>query len=311
MSSVSTAIIPVAGVGSRIYPASKAVPKALLPVMDRDGLLKPLLHVLVAEALSAGTELVVVVTAPEQKPAIARYFHEPTPPRLRRNPELDAAAAEIEAMQPHLLFVVQESPEGFGHAVLSAREYIRRGPVLVLVGDHVFRVPQGQPTCATQITRLYEKHQSAIVGVERVDLTWADRLAFVQGDPLDDTHTAYRVRWLKEKPGAKLASEQFRMPSLPSGTWLGTFGMDVLTPPIFDILDYNVRNNLRTHGEIQLRDAMETLVLLEGMVAGVIEGERLDVGESRAWLTSLVRQSLDGPHRDALLAEFHRRTRPD
>jgi len=295
---VSTAIIPVAGQGSRLYPAGKVVPKALLPIVDRDGLVKPLIHRLVAEALSSGVELVVVVTQPEHKTLISRYFTEPAPPPIQGREEIARLVSEIEMMRPHLLFITQESPEGFGHAVLCASDYVRREPVLVMVGDHVFSTGPEHPSCASQVVRFYEKYQRSVIGVEIVDESWVDAVALVKGDPLDSAGTAYRVDLMQEKPGLAVARRLFQMPTLPKDRWLGSFGLDALTPPIFDILEYNMRNDLRTGGELQLRDAMETLVLLEGMVAGVIEGERWDVGNPASWVETSVRLALDSPYRE-------------
>lgn len=295
---VSTAIIPVAGHGSRLYPAGKVIPKALLPIVDRDGFVKPLIHRLVAEALSSGVELVVVVTQPEHKSVISRYFTEPAPPPIQSREEIARLVSEIEAMRPHLLFASQDSPEGFGHAVLCAGDYVRREPALVMVGDHVFSTPPELPSCATQVVRFFEKYQRAVIGVELVDESWVDAVALVKGEPLDTAGTAYRVDTLHEKPGLDLARRSFQLPTLPRDRWLGSFGLDALTPPVFDILEYNMRNDLRSRGEIQLRDAMETLALLEGMVAGVVEGERWDVGNAAAWVETTVRLALSSPHRD-------------
>lgn len=301
---VSTAIIPVAGQGSRLYPAGKVLPKALLPIVDRDGFIKPLIHRLVAEALSAGVELVVVVAQPEHKTLISRYFTDPVPLSVQGRDEIALLLSEVESMRPHLLFVSQDSPEGFGHAVLCASDYVRREPVLIMVGDHVFSTAPEQPSCATQVVRFYEKYQRSIIGVEIVDASWVDAVALVKGDPLDPAGTAYRVDILQEKPGLEVARRVFQMPMLPKDRWLGSFGMDVLTPPIFDILEYNVRNDLRTRGEIQLRDAMETLVLLEGMVAGIIEGERWDVGNPASWAETMVRLALESPYRERVRRLF-------
>ena len=300
MSNVRTAIIPIAGLGSRLYPATKAIPKAFFPVVDEDGFMKPLLHLLVAEALSAGVERVVIVAHPDHRARIAQYFNEPVPSPLRGKPELASVLAEIETMRSRTVITAQESPEGFGHAVLCARDYVRTGPVLVIVGDHIFRVAEGRPSCAAQAVEFFDTYQRSIVGVERVDASWVDALAIIQGDPLDDEGRAFRVEYLKEKPGIEEAQRRFRVPSLPPDTWLGTIGIDVLTPPIFEILDYNYRNDIRSRGEIQLRDAMETLVLLEGMVAGVLEGERLDVGTAEMWLATTTRLALDSPHGESV-----------
>ncbi|MBM3215618.1 hypothetical protein FJZ36_11970 [Candidatus Poribacteria bacterium] len=302
MPAVNTAVIPVAGYGTRLYPATKAVPKALMPVIDRDGLLKPVLQLLIGEALSAGVELVVIVTQPEQKAAIARYFTEPPPGPIRDRDDIQRLVAEAEQMRPHLLFVAQESAEGFGHAVFCARDFVRRGPVLVMVGDHIFRVPPGTPTCAAQAVGFFEKYGRSVVGVERVGPEWVDALALISGEPIGDNQLAYRVDTLKEKPGIEQARAKFRLPTLPPNTWLGTFGIDVLTPHIFDILDYNFRNDIRSRGEVQLRDAMETLVLLEGMVAGIIEGERLDMGTPEAWAQTCVKLFRDSLIGDRALA---------
>ena len=264
------AVIPAAGYGTRFLPATKAVPKEMLPVGN-----KPAIQLIVEEAVAAGAERVVIVTSPD-KPVLRRHFepdavwHE----RLKNKPEADAEMFRIEELAKRINFVDQLQQRGLGHAVLQAEPALRgdKTPFLVLLGDALV---DGSEPCACELARTADEvaPDASWVGLERVPTERVSRYGVIKGDQVGANGLVYRVSGLVEKPAPEEA---------PSD--LAIAGRYLLQPVIFDYLSTQIPGK---GGEIQLTDAIMRSLEITGVFGFRYSGKRHDIGNPQGYLTAL------------------------
>jgi UTP--glucose-1-phosphate uridylyltransferase len=282
MSNVRKAVIPVAGHGTRLYPATKAVKKELFPVVTPSGLAKPLIQVIVEEAVESGIEEVCLIVQPGDDQVFREYFEGDLPSDLKaRLHKMDWALEEsrrIADLGRRISYVEQPTPEGYGHAVYCSHEWVGQEPFLILLGDHIYVSTSGQ-RCARQLIDAfgrYGRSMSAVARTHESDLRYFGTIA---GERIENDPRVVRVTHIKEKPEAGYARQHLRVPGLPLGEYLCWFGQHLFTPGIFDALKYHLDNDLRENGEIQLTSAQELLRQQEGVYyAYETEGRRYDTG---------------------------------
>lgn len=278
MTMIRKTVIPAAGFGTRMLPAAKAVPKELLPVLDR-----PTLQYVVEEAAAAGISDALLITSRDKR-ALEDHFD--------RNAELEARLAaggksELLASVQRLMEKVkvhavrQAEQRGLGHAVLMAREHVGDEPFLCQLGDTIFSAPAGMPLPAQQLIEAFAKYHTPIVALERVPPEKVNRYGIVGGEEI--APGVLRLSTLVEKPPPEQAPSQYAI-----------CARYVLTPEIFDCLDITPAGK---GGEIQLTDALR-LLLQKGPVHGVLlHAKRHDIGNPLDWL----RTNLILARRDATL----------
>ncbi|WP_276353958.1 UTP--glucose-1-phosphate uridylyltransferase GalU [Cohnella caldifontis] len=290
MKKVRKAIIPAAGLGTRFLPATKAMPKEMLPIVD-----KPTIQYIVEEAIDSGIEDIIIVTG-KGKRAIEDHFdisHE-----LERNllmKEKYALLSEVrKPSQVDIHYIRQKEPKGLGHAVWCARNFIGDEPFAVLLGDDVVR---SEVPCLRQLTAQYEALGRSVIGVQKVPLRETARYGIV--DPISANGRLYEVNRFVEKPPLGHA---------PSD--LAIMGRYVLNPAIFGFL---ADQEAGAGGEIQLTDAIQRLNEREGVYAYHFEGTRFDVGEKLGYILTTIdfalhNEELKGPLLEALrqMMEPHR-----
>jgi len=299
---VHKAVITAAGRGTRQYPATNVVQKELLPIVDLDGLTRPALQIIVAEALASGVEEIGIVVGPASAEAIRQHF-QPISPSER---ELYAGkswalceADRLAEMAAAITFISQPSQEGFGHAVYCAREFVGDQPFLLMLGDHLYLSDTDKP-CARQLLDVFERHGCSVSAVAVTPEHLLHLFGTARGRPLEPG--VYEVEKFVEKPSAAQAEAELETPGLPVGHYLCFFGMHVFTPGIFEALDHLVRHDVREHGEIQLTTAQELLRRKERCLACTVEGSRHDIGTPEGYLSTLVAFGLRGPYRAAIEA---------
>jgi UTP--glucose-1-phosphate uridylyltransferase len=272
---VRKAVIPAAGLGTRVLPATKVVPKEMLPLAD-----KPAIQYLVEEAVASGARQITVVTS-RTKRAIEDHFDE-TPELLAklRSKGAHDKAAELERVEAmaEMTFVRQPGAQGLGHAILMARPVIGEEPFGVLLGDDL--VDNGDDPCLAQLIRAHERYGGCVLAVMRVPREQVGRYGVVAiGERLGER--AYRVTDLVEKPAPEEA---------PSN--LIIIGRYVLTPGIFRTLE---RTQPGAGGEIQLTDAIRDLLRTEHVLAYEFAGVRYDTGDPVGLLTTSLAFALKRP----------------
>lgn len=265
MLKVKKAIIPAAGLGTRFLPATKAMPKEMLPIVD-----KPTIQFIVEEAIESGIEDIIIVTG-KGKRAIEDYFDKnlELEDNLIKRGKFDLLEKVNASSKVDIHYIRQKEPKGLGHAVWCARKFIGNEPFAVLLGDDIV---QAKTPGLKQLINQFEKTQSSIVGVQQVPESETHRYGIV--DPLTNDGKLYKVKDFLEKPDLGTA---------PSN--LAIVGRYVLTPEIFTFLD---RQKVGAGGEIQLTDAIQDLNNVQNVYAYEFEGKRYDVGEKLGFVKTII-----------------------
>lgn len=263
---IKKAVIPAAGLGTRFLPATKAIPKEMLPIVD-----KPTIQYIVEEVIASGIEDVLIITG-RNKGSIEEHFDRAV--ELEDNLEKTNKEELLEEVRKiskmiNVHTVRQKDPLGLGHAVYCAKSFVGNEPFAVLLGDDV--VDSKKP-CLKQMIEVFEEYQSTILGVQPVKWENVNKYGIVSGDKLSDT--IYSVKDLVEKPSREVAP-----------TNIAILGRYILTPKIFEILE---NTNKGVGGEIQLTDGLKKLSSIERILAYTFEGRRYDVGNKLGFLEATV-----------------------
>lgn len=281
MKKIRKAVFPVAGLGTRFLPATKASPKEMLPVVD-----KPLIQYAVEEAVAAGMDQMIFITG-RSKRAIADHFDK----AFELEHELEAKGKEdllriVRSIVPdHVacIYLRQAEALGLGHAVLCALPVVGDEPFAVILADDL--IDGGDQSCLAQMVEVYEYQGRSVLGVERVPQQETNKYGVVKASQLENR--VYNVESIVEKPSPEKA---------PSN--LAVVGRYILTPRIFDKLQSTQKG---AGGEIQLTDAIASLLQDEQVLAYEFQGKRYDCGSKIGYLEATVEYALK---HDELSAEF-------
>ncbi|MCJ0921925.1 UTP--glucose-1-phosphate uridylyltransferase GalU [Mammaliicoccus sciuri] len=277
---IKKAIIPAAGLGTRFLPATKAMPKEMLPILD-----KPTIQYIVEEAARAGIEDIIIVTG-KHKRAIEDHFDiqkelETTLYEKGKLELLDKVQYSTELA--NIFYVRQKEQKGLGHAIHTAKQFIGNEPFAVLLGDDI--VESDNPAIK-QLMEQYESTGKSVIGVQTVPETETHRYGII--DPKTQDERLYEVNRFVEKPEKGTA---------PSN--LAIMGRYVLSPKIFDYLETQTEGS---GGEIQLTDAIERLNKDDKVYAYDFEGQRYDVGEKIGFVKTTIEYALkDEEMRDEII----------
>lgn len=301
MAKVRKAVITAAGRGTRQYPASTAVQKEMFPLVDRDGLTKPVIQIIGEEAIDSGIEQICIITQPGEEKLYRDYFRRLDDQTVKSFRGKDWAILESEKLGSfgeRLHFAEQDSPEGFGHAVYQARKFVGDEPFLLLLGDHIY-ISDIKDRCALQLIRVYEQYLCDVVsGVQPTVERLLHLFGTIKGQPIDPARGIYKAELIIEKPSIEAARQQLVTPGLPAGNYLAHFGMHVFGPQIFDSLEYLIKNNIREKGEFQLTAAQEHLRQHAGKYWCVVtQGQRYDTGIPYGLMETQLALALNGVHR--------------
>lgn len=269
MKKIRKAIIPAAGMGTRFLPATKAMPKEMLPIVD-----KPTIQYIVEEAIASGIEDIIIVTG-KTKRAIEDHFDSnyELEETLRKSGKTDLLN-KVQEAEIAIHYIRQHEPKGLGHAIWSARRFIGDEPFAVLLGDDIVRA---DPPGLKQLINQYNETGFSIVGVQQVKDEETDRYGII--DPCEKVGRRYEVKKFIEKP---------KKGTSPSN--LAIMGRYILMPKIFTYLD---KQEIGAGGEIQLTDAIQKLNEIEKVYAYDFIGKRYDVGEKLGFVTTTIELALE------------------
>ena len=284
---VRKAVIPAAGFGTRLFPASKAAKKELFPIIDRDGIAKPAILLIVEEALEAGLEEVIIIVQEGDLAAFRSFFHEQVSIENYNKlpPYFKDYARRIMEIGRRVSFAIQPTQEGFGHAVYCAREAVGNEPFLLMLGDHLYQ-SNDDCSCTRQLVQAYQQHGMNVLGLRRTPEGMIANFCTVTGVWMEEDRLL-NVTEFAEKPTMDYARTNLRVPGVPEGEYLTVFGQYVLTPQIFDFLEEHIKNNLRERGEFQLTSALDRLRQQEGFLGLMMDGRRFDIGLPQYYLETL------------------------
>ena len=276
MKRVRQAVIPAAGLGTRFLPATKAVPKEMLPIVD-----KPAIQYIVEEVVQSGLENVVLVTNPDKGEIEDHFDHNKRLEQLltERGKEAELRMVQELAEMVEVSTVLQEEPLGLGHAVLVTRGLLEGEPFAVLLGDDIFT---GEVPCLKQLLDVYESCQQSVLAVMEVPPETVSRYGVVAVEPVEGADDRlYRVRDVVEKPAPEDAPSNLILP-----------GRYILTPTIFQTLEATAPG---AGGEIQLTDGLKGLIEREPVYAYRFRGVRHDAGSKLGYLLATVELALEHP----------------
>ncbi|MDZ7641088.1 MAG: UTP--glucose-1-phosphate uridylyltransferase GalU [Desulfurivibrio sp.] len=271
---VRKAVIPVAGLGTRFLPASKAIPKEMLTIVDR-----PTIQYIVEEVVASGIELIIFVTS-EGKSAIENHFdYDFELDTLLKEKNKQDLRDEVQHISNliDIIAVRQKKPLGLGHAIWSARNVVGNEPFLVLLGDDL--VLSDQSPCCRQMLDLYEDLGESLVAIQRVAPEEINQYGIVEGTPLRER--VHQVQRMVEKPAPGTTDSD-----------LAIIGRYLLQPDIFTLLEKTTPGH---GGEIQLTDALLALAKKRPMYAYEFEGTRYDAGDKLGYLKAIVAFALRHP----------------
>lgn len=270
LGTIKKAIIPAAGLGTRFLPATKAMPKEMLPIVD-----KPTIQYIVEEAIAAGIEDILIVTG-KGKRSIEDHFDSAweLEHNLINNGKFEDLKKVKESANVEIHYIRQKEALGLGHAIWCARKFIGNEPFAVLLGDDI--VKSEQP-CIKQLINQYEKVQSSVIGIMQVEDKDIHKYGII--NPINTNSNLMEVRQFIEKP---------TLVEAPSN--LAIIGRYILTPEIFPFLE---EKQIGKGGEIQLTDAIEKLNSKQKVYGYEFEGKRYDVGEKLGFIKTTIDFALE------------------
>jgi UTP--glucose-1-phosphate uridylyltransferase len=279
---VKKAVFPVAGLGTRFLPATKSTPKEMLPLID-----KPLVQYVVEEAVHSGIEQILFVTG-RGKRAIEDHFDiafELESMLYDKGKDLELHQVREIAEMANIFFVRQKEALGLGHAILCAKEFVGDEPFAVLLGDDII---DAEVPCLSQLLDVYERYRAPVLALEQVPMENISSYGCVRANAL--TERVYEVHDLVEKP-----------PKNEAPSDLAIIGRYILSPGIFPILELQEPGK---GGEIQLTDALKTLVKQESIYGCQFEGVHHDCGDKLGFLKATVDMALKRSEFNGHLVEF-------
>ena len=293
---VRRAIIPVAGFGTRLYPATRVMKKDFFPIPCPDGMVRPVILILLEELVQSGIEeICLVLGSEEERQLYADFFDRPlSEEHLRKlNAECREYENRILDIGKRLRYVYQHDKRGFGHAVYQAADFARNEPVLLMLGDTLYRSLSNKP-CALQLIEEYEKYNRLIVGLYPVELAEVSHFGIMTGVWEDKDETILSVSTVYEKPKASYAEEFLSVRNQKGKReYCSIFGQYILTPEVFEQLaaDIQKADEEQSTREIELTSALEAVRSRIGMIGVRFNGERYDMGNPTALVETVAKFS--------------------
>ena len=268
---IQKAVITAAGRNQRHLP--------LQTMVDREGFPRSALNLLIEEITSAGIQDIGIVIAPGDK----ELFHE-----------------SVDVRNTNLTFIEQEKPRGYGHAIYCAAEFVEESPFLLMVSDHLY-VSDAQSSCARQLVETAEKLDCCVSAVQATHEGQLTDFGAVGGTLSPEGKNLFLVEKILEKPTPTQAEQEILVPGLRNGYYLCFFGMHILTPKIFSLLEDLLKEEEATPS---LSDALQVLTQQEQYIATVIQGRRYDLENRYGMLTAQMALALDGRNREEVLTQL-------
>lgn len=289
---VRKAIIPLAGFGTRVFPATKCMPKGLMPVYDRDGMLKPALLILLEQLVEAGIDDICLIIGEDEQKDFDRLF---APLTEEQRDKLSAEKRKYEdfisGLRERITYVYQHERKGFGHAVWLAKRFTEGEPVLLLLGDFLYR-SNTDINCCRQVIDAYKECGCTLVGIKEIPLERVVHYGILHGVWNNSEETMMKVSRMVEKPTDDYAEEYLGVKNARNERrYYATFGQYVLTPEVFEELERQIKVVGRpSEGkEFGLTAALDAVRERSGMYAFLPNGDFFDIGLPGAYRDTMRR----------------------
>lgn len=276
---VTKAVIPVAGFGTRLYPATKGMKKDFFPILDEDGLFKPAIMVLLEQLDASGIEEICLVIGEDEKPVYDALFAPLSEEHRNKLPaEKRFYEDKIIRIGKKIKYVYQKERKGFGHAVYQCREFTKGEPVLLLLGDTIYE-SYGPKNCMSQLIDAYERTGLPVVSMHSVPLSDVVHYGMMHGQWENKEQTLLKLDAFCEKPSCEYAEEFLGNVRKNTGAqYYAVFGQYILTKEVFEVLENDIRENRTVGGEIQLTSALDKVRERIGMMGLLMDGKSYDIG---------------------------------
>ena len=282
---IRKAIIPVAGFGTRLYPATRMLKKDFFPIVDSDGLVKPVILILLEELVRSGIEEICIVIGNDDERRQYRDFFERklTDEHLSKlNNQCQDYENRIIAMGKRLHFVYQHEKRGFGHAVYQCSLFAGNEPVLLLLGDTIYKSHSNKP-CCLQFIEQYERFNKPMIAIHPIPLNTVSHYGIITGVWENKEETVMSMTALCEKPTEDYAETNLKTRTKHSdANYYSVFGQYILTPEVFRQLQRDIDTSTDSAQEIELTSALEKVRKQYGMMGVILDGEMFDMGNPAA-----------------------------
>jgi UTP--glucose-1-phosphate uridylyltransferase len=298
---IKKAVITAAARGERLYPVADTIQKAMLPVVDIDGLHKPVIQIIAEEAFTSGIEEICIVCAPGDGERYISAFTSLRDNLVKSFKSIDWAKEEAEKID-HLLscirFAEQQEPLGYGHAIFCAKEFINNEPFLLLLGDYLYVSYLSEKRCATQLIELATKESCSVSAVNPTIEHQIHRYGTLTGKHVPNNDGVYQIEKLIEKPSLSSAELELQTPGLRAGYYLCFFGIHVFTPVVLELLQTEIEKGGHN---ILLTPVLQTLATSEKYLALEVKGNRYDLSRRHGLLRAQIALGLAGQAHDETL----------
>ena len=288
----------MAGFGTRLYPQTRFLKKDFFPVIDKDGQIKPLILILLEECKAAGIEeICIVLGSEEERLQYKQFFETPLPKE-----HLDKLPKEKLKYERHILdlgkrltYVYQTEKKGFGDAVYQCADFAADEPVLLLLGDTIYRSNTNK-CCALQFIEAFEKYNKPMMSIHEIPLEKVCYYGVTSGKWIDSKERVLNMSNITEKPTSAYAEENLGVSSTAikgQKSYYCAFGSYILTPDIFRQLKENIDNNVvNAKGEVELTTALEQVRQQVGLLGVRLDGKMFDIGVPNEYRTTMYNYSL-------------------
>ncbi len=300
---IRKAVITAAARGARLYPVADTVQKAMLPMVDSDGLYKPMIQIIAEEAIASGIEEICIVCAPGDEARYLSNFNSLRTNLLEVQKEIDGAAEQatrIQNLLDRLHFTIQEDAHGYGDAVHCSKKFVGDEPFLLMLGDYLYVSNLAGKRCAQQLIELASKEECSVSAVNPTPEHLVNRYGTLTGKAVLNHKGVYQIEKIIEKPSVSLAETELQTPGLRAGYYLCFFGMHVFTPSVFSVLEKQ-RKLLVGSKHLPLTPSLQEISETSKFLALEMKGNRYDTGKMFGLTRAQLALGLSGSSRDVML----------
>jgi len=287
---VRKAIIPIAGYGTRLYPATRWTKKEMLPLIDKDGLVKPTLLILLEQLIEAGIEEICLVVGGEDelrnyqnilRMSIANEHFNKLSESMKKYEET------IQNIETKVNFRIQNERLGFGHAVYQCRDFCDNEPVLLLLGDTIYSSNEKR-NCTQQLIELYNDLEKPIISIHKIPFEQVSNYGILSGNWLDNSHSLMDITFFEEKPDLSFAKKHlFVLNGEKKPEYYSVFGQYIITTELFNILGNEIINKQNNKTEIDMTSSLKQFIG-KGLTGVVLNGTMYDIGNPLSYRTSFI-----------------------
>lgn len=301
---IRKAVITAAARGERLYPVSDTVQKSMLPIIDTDGINKPLIQVIAEEAFSSGIEEICIICAPGDEQKYVESFkslHSSLIKAYKHYEWAQQQAKNIQNLLDRCSFKVQEKPNGYGDAVYQAKQFVKNDSFLLLLGDYLYLSDDQTKNCARQLVEIAVKEDCSVSAVNPTIEHLISRYGTLTGKSIPNYDGVYQIDKIIEKPSISQAELELQTTGLRAGYYLCFFGMHIFKPVIFDFLQNEIHSGKEN---ILLTPSQQELASKEKYLALEMKGTRYDTSKKFGLMQAQIALALAGCTKNEVLSSI-------